>query len=298
MGVFEEAIDSLRLASDMSKEFYGKPLLVCYSGGKDSDALVQLCLDSGIEFECSHSLTSVDAPQTVMHVRKTFSELEDKGVNCTVNRPYYKGKRTCMWDLIPQMLMPPTRLIRYCCKVLKETTAKDRIKAFGVRKSESTSRKVRDSFEIIGKTKAQAARWNLQDAGEVFESSHELPEIFDCNLIAKMKEHGNTACNPMINWTERNVIDYLHDSERELNQLYQMGYYRVGCIMCPIGGAKSMLKEAAMFPKYKAAYLRAFERMIAERKRRGFETQWANGEEVMHWWIDDGVIPNQLEMEL
>lgn len=35
-----------------------------------------------------------------------------------------------MWNLIPKKLMPPTRLVRYCCDVLKETAGKKRLKEF------------------------------------------------------------------------------------------------------------------------------------------------------------------------
>ncbi len=298
MDVHKEAIDALKLGAEMSKEYYGKPLFVCYSGGKDSDALIQLCLDAGIDFECSHNLTTVDAPQTVYHVRETFAELENKGVKCSINHGEYKGERMTMWRLIPIKLMPPTRLVRYCCSVLKEGGGADRIKALGVRKSESTARKSRDAFEIIADKKANAARWDLETAHEVYTEAHELPEIYDCNLIAAMKRNGSTAVNPLINWSDRDVIDYLHDAKRKLNPLYNMGFSRVGCVMCPMGGARTMQKEAGLFPKYKRAYLHAFARMLEERKRRGLISQWKDANEVMHWWIDDGVIPNQIEMEL
>ena len=59
-----------------------------------------------------------------------------------------------MWKLIPQKLMPPTRMVRYCCAVLKETGCANRFIATGVRWAESTQRKDREEFEKIGATKA------------------------------------------------------------------------------------------------------------------------------------------------
>lgn len=50
-----------------------------------------------------------------------------------------------MWNLIVKKKMPPTRLIRYCCKELKEKGGNNRIKIVGVRAEESFKRRERES---------------------------------------------------------------------------------------------------------------------------------------------------------
>lgn len=115
------AIERLKAASDMSLMVYQQPLVICISGGKDSGVITELAVRSGIPCEFQHNHTTADAPETVRFVRSEFKRLEEKGYKCTVNMPVYKGKRVSMWSLIPQKLMPPTRLVRYCCAVLKET---------------------------------------------------------------------------------------------------------------------------------------------------------------------------------
>lgn len=55
------AIMRLKEAEAMSEIYYNKPLLVCYSGGKDSDTILELAKISGINFEVQHSHTTVDA---------------------------------------------------------------------------------------------------------------------------------------------------------------------------------------------------------------------------------------------
>ena len=42
MDLEQKAIERIRLASDLSLKHYGKPLVCEYSGGKDSDVLLQL----------------------------------------------------------------------------------------------------------------------------------------------------------------------------------------------------------------------------------------------------------------
>lgn len=108
----------------MSLEHYNAPLLLTHSGGKDSCVLTELALRAEIPFEVMHAHTTADAPETVHFVRKEFARLENRSIRCSISYPLYKGKRTSMWDLIPRKLMPPTRVARYCCAVLKEQNGK------------------------------------------------------------------------------------------------------------------------------------------------------------------------------
>ena len=86
MDMEQRAIERLKTASDMSLRLYKQPLVITYSGGKDSDVLLHLAEASGIPFEVLHSLTTADAPQTVYHVRDTFRRLENKGIKCMVDK--------------------------------------------------------------------------------------------------------------------------------------------------------------------------------------------------------------------
>ncbi|WP_443715262.1 hypothetical protein [Ruminococcus bromii] len=86
------AIMRLRDGAEISKRYYDKPLMLCYSGGKDSDIILDLAIKSGIDFEVQHSHTTADAPETVYHIRNKFKELESKGIKCNIDMPRYKGK--------------------------------------------------------------------------------------------------------------------------------------------------------------------------------------------------------------
>jgi phosphoadenosine phosphosulfate reductase len=149
----EKSKQALRLAADMSKTYYEKPLILAYSGGKDSDVFLHLaesCLNVG-DFELLNGHTTVDAPETVYHIRDTFKRLSDKGIKTTID--YHKnpdGTNITMWNLISQKLIPPTRIVRYCCEVLKETTTPNRLCALGVRAAESRKRQGRDIFSTRG----------------------------------------------------------------------------------------------------------------------------------------------------
>ena len=281
MDLEHKAIERLKEGEMLSHRYYdGKPLMVCYSGGKDSDVLVELAIASGIDFEIVHSHTTADAPETVRYIRQRFKELEDKGIKCSIQYPYYKGKRTSMWALIPQMKMPPTRLVRYCCNVLKETSGKNRAIATGVRWSESASRKnSRGFFEVNHKDKEK--RIILRDDND---ESRRLME--HCQIKSRI------TTNPILEWSEDNVWDYLHERKCEGNPLYQCSFSRVGCIGCPMAG-KNRWDGFSQYPKYKNLYINAFQKMLdsysAEKREK--RNSWKDGYDVFLWWMEED--PNQ-----
>lgn len=105
------------------------------------------------------------------------------------------------------------------------------------------------------------------------------------------------VCNPIIDWTDKDVLDYIQTEHISVNPLYQCGYSRVGCIGCPLASIKSRRKEFADYPKYWDAYIRAFDQMLKVLDGKGKETHWHTGVDVYHWWMEDGVLPGQMEFE-
>lgn len=284
----QTALERLRTAAQMSEQFYHAPLIVTTSGGKDSSVCVALAQRAGINFEVQHNHTTADAPETVRFVREEFKRLEALGIKCTINYPTYKGKPTSMWALIPQKLMPPTRLVRYCCSILKERGGKGRYITTGVRWAESTKRKNnRGIYETMPSDPRKKIVLNNDndDRRRLFETC--------------MRQH-KAVCNPIIDWTDADVWGYIEAEKIPANPLYECGFARVGCIGCPIAG-KSRYAEFARYPKYKKLYINAFDRMLDERKRRGkMDGSWSSGTtglDIYHWWMEDGVLPGQVEMD-
>lgn len=276
----QTAIERLKAASDMSLRLFEKPLVITYSGGKDSDVLLHLARASGIPFEALHSLTTADAPETVRHVYDTFRRLEEKGVKCTVDKHVQPdGSRVTMWNLIQKKLMPPTRLMRYCCSALKEGGGKDRFIATGVRWAESTARKRRGGLEVLtSKLKNKLILSNDNDE--------------DRRLFETCQLKGKRVVNPIIDWKDNEVLDYAAVEKIPMNPLYCEGFHRVGCVGCPMA-SKSRAMEFARYPRIKAAYIRAFDRMLEERRKRCLPCQWQSGVDVFHWWMEDGVLSGQ-----
>ena len=291
------------MAAEMSNLYYQKPLVITYSGGKDSDVLVNLayeCLDKD-QFEVINNHTTVDAPETVYHIRDVFCRLGEEGIKTTVMYP-----DKTMWELIVSNGVPPTRIARYCCKKLKESRIPNRFIATGVRSEESSGRKNRDLFSIRAEKKSDAKFYSLKHAEEVFQESEDArqelglepndKDSFDCQLIENAKLNNDLIVMPLYEWTFSDIWEYIKNRKLTVNKLYLMGYERVGCVGCPMKNYAERMKDFILFPKYKAAYINAFQRMIDRKKSLGKPCTWADGEACFDWWVDDPNIPGQMSI--
>lgn len=264
-----------------------QPYYLCYSGGKDSDCIRVLAQLAGVNHEIHHNLTTVDAPETVRHVKSIPGVI--------IDRPEHT-----MWQLIVKKGMPPTRLTRYCCAELKERGGKGRLKITGVRYGESVSRaKNSGVIKIIGKGKtiAKAAEDMELDAvstpkGGLIMNDDDAPTR---RFVEQCYRTTSTMINPIVDWTDADVWAFLNHYNCKSNPLYQCGFRRVGCIGCPMPGANSMKKEFALYPKYKRLYLLAFGKMLEKRAERGRPTSWNTPDEVMAWWLGDDAAQLSIE---
>ena len=172
--------------------------------------------------------------------------------------------------------MPPTRKVRYCCDVLKEGGGRGRIAVTGVRWEESTKRKHnRGLLELNNYTRQYIKLMNDND---------EARRMFETCTMKSMH-----TLNPIIDWTSEDVWEYLNSRSIPHCCLYDEGFDRIGCIGCPLAGPVQMQKEFTRYPKYKQAYLRAFEKMLKVREGNGKPYhQWRTPEDVMNWWLSEG----------
>lgn len=209
-----------------------------------------------------------------------------------------------MWKLIERKGIPPTRIFRYCCSVLKERSGRGKVVITGVRWAESAKRKESSGLvKIIGKpknTQEEAARRNLEYRVNKFggmllnnDNDEERAMVDQCYRTRKV------MVNPIVDWSNQDVWDFLKHYGCDSNPLYQCGFKRIGCIGCPMAG-KHRYEEFARYPKYKENYIRAFDRMLKVRNEKGLlnPTVWRhgrNGKEVFKWWMGEN--PLQLTFE-
>jgi len=266
-----------------------EPYYLCYSGGKDSDCIRILAELANVKHEIVHNLTTVDAPETIQYIKSI--------PNVIINVARYKnGTHKTMWNLIVEKHMPPTRRIRYCCEELKEQGGRGRVKLTGVRWDESNNRsKNAGLVKIIGKPKTTQKKANEFGASYLVTKQSGLVMNNDNDATRRMVEHcyrtTSTMVNPIVDWTDDDVWQFLRYYGCRSNPLYECGEKRVGCIGCPMQGFKGMKKDFAKYPKYRDNYIRAFGKMLLTMDNI---TNWNTGLDVYKWWIGDD--PDQLSL--
>lgn len=102
----------------------GQVVEVSYSGGKDSDVILELTRMAGINYRAIYKNTTIDPPGTIKHVRENGVE---------VLQP-----KKSFFKIIEQNGFP-NRFMRFCCRYMKEYKVLEK-NIMGVRRSESTRR--------------------------------------------------------------------------------------------------------------------------------------------------------------
>lgn len=115
---------SIRLLKSIQKAHPDETIEVAYSGGKDSDVILQLAKEAGINYRAIYKNTTIDPPGTIAHVRAMGVE---------VRQP-----TKSFFQLVKEKGLP-NRYTRFCCQLLKEYKILD-VCIVGVRRAESTKR--------------------------------------------------------------------------------------------------------------------------------------------------------------
>jgi len=221
-----EEIAIERLTAFESPEGYW----VAYSGGKDSDVILDLVRRSGCKYDAHHSLTTADPPEVVRHIKEQ--------TDVEIHRP----KRT-MWELIKYNKMPPRRNARYCCTTQKESGGSGRIVVTGIRRAESVQRSNRKMVE------------------------------------ACYRDMTKRYLNIIIDWTTTDVWQYIRSRNIKYCSLYDEGFKRIGCILCPMN--REVERQMQRWPKLCRAWERAVKATFNPDK-----TGFANAEEYWQWWLN------------
>ena len=80
---------------------------LCFSGGKDSVVIYGLAKQAGVKFDAHHSVTTVEPPELMKFIRDKYPEVQKESPQLTMAQLIVKNKT------------PPTRIARYCCRLLK-----------------------------------------------------------------------------------------------------------------------------------------------------------------------------------
>jgi phosphoadenosine phosphosulfate reductase len=145
----------------------------------------------------------------------------------------------------------PTRQVRWCCEYLKEKAGSGRTVLTGIRWAESPRRKLRKMVE-------------------------------GC-----MTDKSKRFIHPIIDWTDEDVWEYHRRYGLPYCKLYDEGWIRLGCLMCPMVENDKRANEAARYPQYARVFRIFFRRMHArmvDRDREHYKN-FKDGDELFNWWL-------------
>lgn len=270
---------------------------LAFSGGKDSVVVKRLMKMAGVPFDAHYHNTSVDPPELIRFIREYHPDVK---IDFPVDKD---GKRITMWTLIEKNMIPPTRLIRYCCEFLKESAGDGRMTVTGVRWAESNNRAKNQGIVNVWPDK-DTKKATEKDENFLTNKQGGVILVNDNDesrsLVEGCYKRSKTLLNPIIDWTEDDVWEFIHEERVPYCGLYDEGWTRIGCIGCPMAGTKSREREFARWPKYKEMYIRAFDRMIKlreERARPGDKWVGYTGLDVYRWWMEYPILAGQMSFD-
>lgn len=255
--------EKLALMYDPEDGFY-----LAFSAGKDSQALYHVAQMAGIRFKAHINWTSVDPPQVIRFKREHYPYVVEH------------APKKSIYDLAIERGILPSMRIRWCCADLKESAGAGKVTLIGIRKQESVRRSKRNEVEISDKkfsgSLEQFTEWQDKTIREKEEK-----------LLRKMKREGKKVnedyfsanktdevrcingkdsilISPIIEWTEKDVWYFLDEVVRVPHcELYDQGYKRMGCILCPMSQYKQKVREMKDFPHVKRGWIRAIKAIRA-----------------------------------
>jgi len=214
--------------------------VVNFSGGKDSVVLLDLVKKAGVPYKAVYLNPTIDPPELVHFVRRAYPEV------------------TIMQPSIPFFKMVqrkglPTRTLRWCCNIYKETRGAKLGKhhLLGIRCEESPKRAKRQRI-----------------------SQHQ----------------GVTHYYPIFYWRTIDIWTYIKQNQLPYCKLYDEGFRRLGCVICPMQNHKEFLRNQKLYPHHFQALKRAFKVFYdnhpAVQERGEFESLW-------QYWLKYHMLPGK-----
>ena len=248
--------------------------IVQFSGGKDSIVLYDLAKKSGLKFTYSYQNTTIDPPGHINFIRQNFRDV-------IINQPKYS-----FWELIEKYGLP-TRQHRFCCQHLKEYIGKGCKTIEGLRIDESKEEEIRYSQRgKVSKRVTQRGKRLLA-----------LKEPESCDTRIKDKIH----VYPIMNWTTKDVWQYIRENNLIYSDFYDKGFHRLGCIGCPLGRQDQRIKEYKLYPRFVYATIKAIEKNIEIGKNGGTGSigkHFQDPYEAFYWWISEVSIAEHKHLSL
>ena len=252
----EYSIDLLRKAERLALRYDpDEGFFLAFSGGKDSQALYHIAEMAGVKFKAHFSPTTVDPPQLIRFIRRNYPDVI-----------FGKVKKN-IYDVAVEKQILPSMRIRWCCAEFKENAGAGKVTLIGIRHEESARRSKRKEVEVSGRKFSghldQFEEWSAEQMKKKYKNLNQDQFSYDKEKeIRCINGKDSILISPIIDWTEKDVWEFLNDVVKVPHcELYDKGYKRIGCILCPMSSPKQKRREMADFPYVKEKWLQAIEKI-------------------------------------
>ena len=204
-----------------------------FSGGKDSVVVKHVADLSGVKYRAYYSATGIDPPEVVRFIQEHHPDVIFKRPLFRMPRKYPEWEGThSFFGMIPKKGFP-TKFTRWCCDVLKKDPTKDiplKHRIMGIRSEESSKRAARPQIDKIGYLKL-------------------------------------TVYKPIFSWLEWEIWDHIERYNLPYCSLYDEGFSRLGCVICPFicgtsrSGQAKLKMHRERWPKHYVAFEKAMRRL-------------------------------------
>jgi phosphoadenosine phosphosulfate reductase len=215
----------------------GSPVEVAYSGGKDSDVILELTRMAGINYRAIYKNTTIDPPGTIAHAKENGAEI-------------IRPKKT-FFELVEYAGFP-NRFMRTCCYYLKESHVGLSKKIMGIRRSESVKRSSRYKEPTECRTVAGNKKIH-------FEAIYPILDWTDGDVVAFIEERG----------IKLHSLYYREDGTIDPKR-------RLGCMCCPLATRKKRISQFQQWPNMVKAYIRAGQKYIDTHPDGKLASRYAN----------------------
>ncbi|WP_460173971.1 phosphoadenosine phosphosulfate reductase domain-containing protein [Vulcanisaeta sp. JCM 14467] len=189
----EKAVEFLRKVFNE----YKKPVVVSYSGGKDSLVALDLTSRTGVKFHILFNDTGLEPLESYENVKEVAKLYNAELIIASAGDRY--------WRAIEEF-GPPARDYRWCCKIIKMSPITN----------EMLYRFPTGFISVVG-----------QRAYESFQRAR-LPRVSVSKWVTK-----DIVVAPIQDWTALEVWGYILLRNLPYNKAYEYGFDRLGCVICP-----------------------------------------------------------------
>ena len=253
---------SIQMTKEYTLKNLDKKIFVSISGGKDSDVMkhiVDIAFNElreegiNVDYNLIAFNTSNDTAETYKHLKQHHKMTKENIISPEVG--FYQ------WIVDKKNYFTPTRFVRNCCSTYKEGqltkimgNKEDTLTFLGMRSPESVKRKDYD--------------FDLNEAQKKIGKKPNVPE----NWLRFL---------PIVKWTDAEVWLYILNRKMKYNDMYNKGFNRIGCLICPYQSDVVELLIKNHYPKQWKRWVdilaKGYEIYGVERRLKWDLLEWCEG---------------------